>query len=48
MHLEGLASIASAEIGIEDNLMVKEVCVEVAGALEVCHRWPKLAQQRHQ
>jgi hypothetical protein len=44
MHLEGLASIASAEICVEDHLMVEEMRVEVARALEVRHRRPELAQ----
>jgi len=30
MHLESLAGITSTEIGVEDHLMIEEVCVEIA------------------
>jgi hypothetical protein len=36
MHLECLASIAAAEIGVENHLMADKVRVKIARALEVC------------
>ena len=48
MHLEGLAGVTSTEVGVEDHLMVEEVRVEVARALEVCYWRPELAQHRCQ
>jgi hypothetical protein len=46
MHLERLASVTSAEVGIENHLMVEEVSVKVAWTLEVRDRWPEFAQNR--
>jgi hypothetical protein len=44
MHLESLAGIASAKVGVENHLMVDEVGVKVAGALEVRDWWSEFAQ----
>jgi hypothetical protein len=47
MYLECLPSIAPAEISVEDHLLVEEVCVEVARALEVRNWRTELVQRRH-
>ena len=46
MNLERLAGIASAEVGVEDHLLVLEMGIKVARPLKIGRRCPKLAQQR--
>ena len=46
VHLESVPSIAAAEIRVEDHLLVSEVSVEVARAVEVGNRCTKFCQKR--
>lgn len=44
IHLESLTGIASAKVGIEDNLLRRKVRVKATRALEVGRRHSKLGQ----
>jgi len=46
MHLESVPSIATAKVRVEDHLLVSEVSIEVARALEVGNRCTKFCQKR--
>jgi hypothetical protein len=46
MHLESVSGIATAEVRIEDHLLIEEVSIEVARALEVRNWRAKLCEQR--
>jgi hypothetical protein len=46
MHLESVSSIAATKVRVENHLLVEEVGVEVARALEVRNWWAELGQQR--
>ena len=46
MHLESVPSIAAAKVRVEDHLLVSEVSIEVARALEVGNRCTKFCQKR--
>ena len=46
MHLESVPSIAAAKVCVEDHLLIPEVSIKVARALEVGNRCAKFGQKR--